>query len=598
MRLLILLTFILYETQCAPSIKPLKILKSLFETQFSAPIVKHPIFETEIYPIENCEDDAKDEIIVELNPELFENNNRPVIVEIENSKTNPHIIPVEIHVENPEANTKINDASANNEEKVEVIPEMNDEESVKKNPEENINVNPEEADKIEKIDENTSEKQPAVTDGINHSKIPHDEISIKEKIKAKIELIRSILKSRHYPTGQVPEISTQDSTYLFEEGDDIHVISTTQQPSTTTEPITTTLKPTTTEEYTTAPDVTTPTMIEVTTMKPVTTTESVSQPPCVQVNNDNACDEVVINIPDNTHRPHKVYLSPTTYQLFFLNCPSPWAPERCFRPNHHYVPNPIYPNKLAATPINLADVGYYGPNFGTYKGVFGVPKVVDFKNNNFNEVGLNRPINPIVRPAQNEGSWNRYTNGNVNPTIPPNYPVSSSVLPQTVMPAQPVSPTSGVLYSTSTPPPTTVYPDEISAPLQRDQQTDLIEPEDQQRAMKTISGNQWTQYSGPVPDLIDAQDYPQQKSRGDILYEPPQDQGDEYTYPMKNRRHVRSNDDEHLFIQNDDVKLFDPPKITPVEIPVNEIETKNESKAEKMVAVKSQSEIVDSAMEE
>lgn len=608
MWLLILLTFILYETQCAPSILPLKILKSILDLKYPTPIVKLPTFETEIFPINNCEDDAKGDIIVELNPQFFENKDKPTIVEIENIDTNPHVIPVEVYEENSEANSKINDG-ANNEKDSGITTKIDVKENVKENPEENINVNSEEDNKAEKNPDPqifsegiTSEVKPVVTDGDNHSQIQHSEMSIKEKIKAKIELIRSKLKSRRYPVEPVPEISTQDSTFLFEE-DDNHDIFTTHQPSTTIEPtitiepITTTLNPIVVGENTFSTEIPVNTVEHITTMKPVTTTESISHPPCVQVNNDNECDDLVITIPNNKHRPHKFYLSPTTYQLFFVNCPLPWAPERCYQPNHQYVPNPIYPNKLAVTPMNLANMEYYGPNYGTYKGSFGLANVMNFNNNNY-EVDMNQPMHPSIMPGQNERSWVDSSIENTNPIVFPSYPTLSSTA-QTEIRVQPVNSDSGVLYSTSTVQPIALSPDEIRVLLPVDRQRNLVKPEDQQRVLKMTPENQWTQYSGPVPDLINTQDNPQQKSRGDISYEP-QDQGDEYTYPMKGRRHVESNDGGHLFVSNDNGRLSNPSEITPVETPVNELQTKDESttaKTEKMVTVKSQSDIGNLAVE-
>lgn len=94
MRLLILLAFILYEMQCAESIKPLKLLKTLIEKHFQPqPATEHEILEQELpilgkgyHLITSHETMEGGGTIVEFNNKLYMADNGPILTDTENGE--------------------------------------------------------------------------------------------------------------------------------------------------------------------------------------------------------------------------------------------------------------------------------------------------------------------------------------------------------------------------------------------------------------------------------------------------------------------------------------------------------------------------------
>ncbi|CAI6346620.1 unnamed protein product [Macrosiphum euphorbiae] len=411
MRLLILLTFILYETQSAPSIKPLTFLKSLISKHLPS-TTEQPLSEEEIYPAYKCEsveDGAIDDSVIEWNRQVFLVNEKPILIEVGNvgqiQKENHNedlIVSPEI---SPEVNCEEN-AEINPELNLEVNPEGHFEENPKFSPEEeHKNVYEKDLNTQWLLGENTSEKLPEINVGTP---------SIKDKIINKINIIKSKLKFKNRLNIPISESVEENNN---------NVGFTSVKPITTLEPITTG-KPTTVHHISTVQPVTTGHQYT-TTVQPFTSThpaisaqyDTTVKPesyniPDVQVNYGIESQEPIVTIPTQNQmplQPQQIYYPDLYYTPWLNNCPPPLSHQICYRQNNYYAQSPKFTNTLNANQFTLYNTPYNTPEYQNQKNNNGLTKVI-----NYIKIDATQRVNPI-KPNQDQ-QWIHYTYDNPKPT--------------------------------------------------------------------------------------------------------------------------------------------------------------------------------------
>ncbi|XP_060877813.1 uncharacterized protein LOC132950396 [Metopolophium dirhodum] len=527
MRLLILLTFILYETQSAPSIKPLKFLKSLISKHLPS-TTEQPLSEEEIYPAYKCEsveEGAIDDSVIEWNRQVFLVNEKPILIEVGNVGQ----IQKENHDEDltvsPEISPEVNcegNAEINPEVNLEINPEGHYEENSKFSPEEeHKNVYEKDLNTQWLLGENTSEKLPEINVGTP---------SIKDKIINKINIIKSKLKFKNRLVIPIAESVEENKN---------SVGFTSIKPITTMEPITTG-KPTTVLHISTVQPITTGHQYT-TTMQPFTSTHPVisaqytttvkpeSYIPDAQINYGIESQEPIVTIPTQNQmplQPQQIYYSDLYYPPWLNNCPPPLSHQICYHQNNYYAQSPKFTNTLNANQFTLDNTPYNTPEYQNQKNNNGLTKVI-----NYIKIDTTQQVNPI-KPNQNQ-QWVHYTYDNPKP-INQN-PISNYYNSPTANPeSQPeiIFPSSNGVDSSSTMQPIVVYTVDASAlPINQVDQTQ--------------SEYNLNQLLGPakVNSNVEGSHYP---LRGDIQFGEDvnpntnydQPEGDSSEYTLKERRNV------------------------------------------------------------
>lgn len=215
LRLLIPLTIILYETQNVQSTtKSLKIIKSLLLKHFH-PITEEPIvIDDTAHATYDCHQTDEGEATPEWNAQsAVLANDEPVLIEIDQDGK----VEVVGSVENVETPT---DTGSGDEKKEEIIPEtipQEEEEVIAiKSPETSNEANPEKVYGTDTntawlLGENTSEKLPVIIDDTTAT--DHHHKSIKEKIREKINLIKSKLEKIKSLSKIKPSVETITEHY-------------------------------------------------------------------------------------------------------------------------------------------------------------------------------------------------------------------------------------------------------------------------------------------------------------------------------------------------------------------------------------------------
>jgi len=535
MRLLILLTFILYETQSAPSIKPLKFLKSLISKHLPS-TTEQPLSEEEIYPAYKCEsveEGAIDDSVIEWNRQVFLVNEKPILIEVGNVGQ----IQKENHNEDLTFSPEIS-PEVNCEGNAEINPEVNLEINSEGHYEENPKFSPEEEHKnlYEKdlntqwlLGENTSEKLPEINVGTP---------SIKDKIINKINIIKSKLKFKNRLVIPISESVEENKN---------NVGFTSVKPITTMGPITTG-KPTTVQHISTVQPVTTGHQYT-TTMQPFTSTHPVISAqytttvkpenyiPDAQINYGIESQEPIVTIPSQNQmplQPQPIYYSDLYYPPWLNNCPPPLSHQICYRQNNYYVQSPKFTNTLNANQFTLDNT----PEYQNQKNNDGLTKVI-----NYIKIDTTQQENPI-KPNQNQ-QWVHYTYDNPKP-INQN-PISYYYNSPTANPeSQPeiIFPSSNGVDSSSTMQPIVVYTiDASELPINQVDQTQSKYNLDQLLGPAKVNSN------------VEGSRYP---LRGDIQFGEDinpntnydQPEGDSSEYTLKERRNV-----DHY---NSDSKLAKP----------------------------------------
>lgn len=311
MRLLILLTFILYETKSAQSFKHLKFLKSLLASKLSAP--EQSNFDEEIYTAHKCElneGSCDDSAIYSANENPIFNNQETIL------SVNPEDYPVNIDVNSDISQEKEYEKDKNTEWLLS----------------DNINVEP------------PSDSIPAsVPDNKNHIDI------IKEKILNKIKIIKSKLQLINRKLKPVLEIIPNESEEAYKENYSTteYIGTSTTECSPNEHAIITASTPTYTEKpiITEDPEIRIikhgyterPTII---TAKPITV-----EPNRVQVNVEDQGPIVsIIPIQNNAALPkNKIFVSP--FALWVNDCPLPPNQQVHYQPNFQYAANPLFATK-------------------------------------------------------------------------------------------------------------------------------------------------------------------------------------------------------------------------------------------------------------
>jgi len=543
MRLLILLTFILYETQSAPSIK---FLKSLISKHLPS-TTQQPLLEEELYPAYKCEsveEGAIDDSVIEWNRQMFLVNEKPILIEVGNVGK----IQKENHNEDltvsPEISPEVNcagNAEINPEVNLEVNPEGHFEENPKLSPgEEHKNVYEKDLNTQWLLGENTRDKLPEFDVGTP---------SIKDKIINKINIIKSKLKFKNRLAIPITE--------LFEENKNNDGF-TSVKPITTLEPITTG-KPTTVQHISTVQPVTTAHQYT-TTMQPFTSTHPVTSAqytttvkpesyiPDVQVNYHIESKEPIVNIPTQNaqmpSQPQQIYYSDLYYPPWLISCPPPLSHQICYRQNNYYAQSPKFTNTLNANQFTLDNTPYNAPEYQNQKNNNGLTKVI-----NYIKIDATQQVNPI-KPNQDQ-QWIHYTYDNPKP-INQN-PISYYYNSPTANPeSQPeiIFPSSNGVDSSSTMEPIVVYTADASIPP--------INQEDQTQTEYNLD-----QLSGPakVNSNVEGSRYP---LRGDIQFGEDvnpntnydQPEGDSSEYTLKERRNVgHYNIDSKLIFQKNNLNV-------------------------------------------
>jgi len=535
MRLLILLTFILYETQSAPSIKPLKFLKSLISKHLPS-TTEQPLSEEEIYPAYKCEsveEGAIDDSVIEWNRQVFLVNEKPILIEVGNVGQ----IQKENHNEDltfsPEISPEVNcegNAEINPEVNLEINSEGHYEENPKFSPEEeHKNVYEKDLNTQWLLGENTSEKLPEINVGTP---------SIKDKIINKINIIKSKLKFKNRLVIPISESVEENKN---------NVGFTSVKPITTMGPITTG-KPTTVQHISTVQPVTTGHQYT-TTMQPFTSTHPVISAqytttvkpenyiPDAQINYGIESQEPIVTIPSQNQvplQPQPIYYSDLYYPPWLNNCPPPLSHQICYRQNNYYVQSPKFTNTLNANQFTLDNT----PEYQNQKNNDGLTKVI-----NYIKIDTTQQENPI-KPNQNQ-QWVHYTYDNPKP-INQN-PISYYYNSPTANPeSQPeiIFPSSNGVDSSSTMQPIVVYTIDASAlPINQVDQTQSEYNLDQLLGPAKVNSN------------VEGSRYP---LRGDIQFGEDinpntnydQPEGDSSEYTLKERRNV-----DHY---NSDSKLAKP----------------------------------------
>lgn len=558
MRLLILLTFILYETQSAPSIQPLKFLKSLISKHLPSTI-EQPLLEEELYPAYKCEsaeEGAIDDSVIEWNRQVFLVNEKPILIEVGN--VGP--IQKENHNEDltvsPENSPEVNCAD-----NAEINPEVNLDVNPEGHFEENLKLSPEEEHKIvyDKdlntqwlLGENTSERLPEINVGTP---------SIKDKIINKINIIKSKLKFKNrlvIPIAELIEENKNNGEF------------TSVQPITTLEPISTG-KPTTVQHISTVQPVTTvhqytTTVQPLTSAHPVisaqhtTTVKPESYIPDVQVNYGIESQEPIVTIPTQNAQmpiqPQQIYYSDLYYPSWLINCPPPLSHQICYRQNNYYAQSSKFTNTLNSNQFTLENTPYNTPYNTLYNTPYNTPEYQNQKNNN----GLTKVINYIkidatpqvnpIKPNQDQ-QWIHYTYDNPKP-INQN-PISYYYNSPTTNPesqSEIIFPISNGVESSSTMEPIVVYTDDTS--LLPINQIDQTQPE---YNLDSLLGPE------KVNSNVESSRYP---LRGDIQfgedvnpntnYDKPE--GDSSEYTLKERRNVgHYNNDSKLVSKKNNLNV-------------------------------------------
>ncbi|XP_026804322.1 uncharacterized protein LOC113547930 [Rhopalosiphum maidis] len=525
MRLLILLTFVLYETQGAPSIKPLTFLKSLISNHFH-PTTEEPILEEEVpaYKCESVEEGALNDAVIEWNRQVFLVNEKPILIEVGNVEPTLNVNHDEEIVINTEINPEVN-CDENDEVNLEVIPK------------ENLGQNPEIENVYEKdintqwlLGENTSERLPEIDVTVGKN-------SIKDKIINKINIIKSKLKFKNRPV--IPIVESVEENKPNEEITSAKSITTlepinTKTPVTTVQYITTVQPVSTTHQYTTTAQPSTSAQ-PITQVQYTSTMKPDSYTPDVQVNGGIESQEPIITIPAQYQvplQPQQIYNSDSRYPLWLNNCPPPMSHQICFHQNPYYAPSPIFANTFNANQFTLDNLPYNVPEHQNQKINNGLTKVI-----NYIKIDATQPVSQI-KPNQDEQQWIRYTYDNSKPIYQnpiPSYYISQAVNPESR--PEIVFPNSDGAYSTSTMQPIIVYSaadDSILPsilPVGQVDQTQatynwepLLEP-------ATVNSNvEGTKYPlrGDIPIGEDL--------NTNINYD--QSEGDSSKYTLKERRHV------------------------------------------------------------
>ncbi|KAF0772655.1 Uncharacterized protein FWK35_00002681 [Aphis craccivora] len=578
MRLLILLTFILYETQCAPSIKPLTFLKSLLSKHLPS-TTEHPLPEEEIYSAYKCEpveEGAIDDAAIDWNRQVFLVNDKPVLIEVGNVQPIQNVNHDEVVAVNPEINPEVN-CDENAEVNLEVITKDQLEQNFELRPEvENKDVYDKDLNTQWLLGENTSERLPEIDVTIGKS-------SIKDKLINKINLIKSKLKFKNrlvipivesieennnnveitsgkpittlepikppsstvqyitttlqYSTTAQPITSTHQYSTTAQPITSTHQYSTTAQPITSTHQYSTTLQPvTSTQQYSTTLQPITSTQQYSTTLQPISTSAQPVQytstvkpdgyTPNVQINGGIESQEPVITIPTQHQIPlqhQQIYNSDSSYPLWLNNCPPPLSNQICFHQIPYYAPSPIYTSALNANQFTLENLPYNTPDRQNKKINNGLTKVI-----NYIKIDATQPVQQI-KPNQDE-QWIRYTYDDSKPVYQnPSYyisqPANSESQPESAFPS------SDDLYSTSTMQPIVVYPVDANniLPVNQIDQTQynwdqLLEP-------ATVNSNdEGSKYTmrGDIPIVEDFNP----NTNYDQL------EADSAKYTLKERRHV------------------------------------------------------------
>ncbi|XP_003244647.1 uncharacterized protein LOC100568832 [Acyrthosiphon pisum] len=527
MRLLILLTFILYETQSAPSIKPLKFLKSLISKHLPS-TTEQPLSEEEIYPAYKCEsveEGAIDDSVIEWNRQVFLVNEKPILIEVGNVGQ----IQKENHDEDltvsPEISPEVNcegNAEINPEVNLEVNPEGHFEENPKFSPEEeHKNAYEKDLNTQWLLGENTSEKLPEINVGTP---------SIKDKIINKINIIKSKLKFKNRLVIPITELVEDNKN---------NVEFTSVNPITTMEPITTG-NPTTVQHISTIQPVTTGHQYT-TTVQPFTSTHpaisaqytTTVKPegyvPDVQVNYGIESQEPIVTIPTQNQmplQPQQIYYSDLYYPPWLTNCPPPLSHQICYRQNNYYAQSPKFTNTLNTNQFNLENTPYNTPEYQNQKNNNGLTKVI-----NYIKIDATQQVNPI-KPNQDQ-QWVHYTYE--NPKHINQNPISYYYNSPTANPEpQPeiIFPSSNGVDPSSTMQPIVVYTVDASAlPINQLDQTQPKYNLDQLLGPAKVNSN------------VEGSRYP---LRGDIQFGEDvnpninydQPEGDNSEYTLKERRNV------------------------------------------------------------
>jgi len=572
MRLLILLTFILYETQSAPSIKPLKFLKTLISKHLSS-TTEQPLLEEEVYPAYKCEsveDDAINDAVIEWNRQVFLVDQKPILIEvgsvgqIQNENNNDDL------TVNPEINSEVNC-----EENAKVNPAGNIEENPKLSPEEHKNVYEKDVNTQWLLGENTSEK-PTET---------YLKPSIKDQIINKINIIKSKLKLKNRLTIPIEELIEENKN---------NVGFTSENPITTLESITTG-KPPTVQHITTFEAITTgkPTTVQhITTVQPVTTAHQYtttvrpeSYTPDVQVKYGVESQEPIVTIPTQNQmplQPQPIYYSDYYYPLWLNNCPPPLSHKICYNQNYYYAPR--FTDTLNENQFTLENTPYNTPVYQNQKMNNGLTKVINYIN-----IDATQPVYS-VKPNQDE-QWIHYTYDDTNPIYqnPISYYISAPAIPE----SQPEIPGNDGVYSTSTMGPIVVYPADDN--IQPINQVDQTQPEynlDQNLGPATVNSNVEVSRTPLRGDIQYGEDV-----NPNVNYDQPEEDNSDYL--LKERRSVGqySNDKNQNSQKNNlnvpfpvsDISLVKPlseqaetltpankieiPAVTETKIPINKIET-------------------------
>ncbi|KAL5245366.1 hypothetical protein ACI65C_012776 [Semiaphis heraclei] len=576
MRLLILLTFILYETQSAPSIQPLKFLKTLISKHLSS-TTEQPLLEEEIYPAYKCEsveDDAINDAVIEWNRQVFLVDQKPILIEvgsvgqIQNGKNNDDL------AVNPKINPEVNC-----EENAEVNPEGNFEENLKLSQEKPKNGYEKDVNTQWLLGENTSEK-PTET---------YLKPSIKDQIINKINIIKSKLKSKNRVSIPIEELIEENKN---------HVGFTSGNPITTLESITTG-KPTTVQHITTVQPVTTTHQYS-TTAQPFTSTQPIisaqysttvkpeGNTPDVQVKYGVESQEPFVTIPTQNQmplQPQPIYYSDYYYPLWLNNCPPPLSHKICYNQNNYYAPSYYqFTDKLNENQFTLENTPYNTPVYQNQKINNGLTKVV-----NYIKIDATQPVYS-VKPNQDE-QWTHYTYDDTNPIYqnPISYYISAPANPE----SQPEISGNDNFYSTSTMEPIVVYP--VDDNVQLINQVDQAQPEynlDHNLAPTTVNSNVEVSRTPLRGDIQYGEDV-----NPNVNYDQPEEDSSDYL--LKERRSVGqyNNDKKHISQKNNlnvpfpvsDISLVKPvsekaetltpankieiPAVTETKIPINKIET-------------------------
>ncbi|XP_025195688.1 uncharacterized protein LOC112594889 [Melanaphis sacchari] len=537
MRLLLLLTFVLYETQCAPSIKPLKFLKSLLSKHFQS-TTEQPLLEEEIYPAYKCdsiEEGAINDAVIEWNRQVFLVNEKPILIEVGNVEPIQNLNRDKDLAVNPEINPEVN-CDENEEVNLEVISE----EDLKQNPElspevKHQNVYEKDLNTEWLFGENTSERLPEIDVTVGVS-------SIKDKIINKINMIKSKLKFKNRPVIPIVELVEENKT-----NQEISSV----RPTTTLEPISIKKQPTTVEYITTVQPVTT-THQYTTTVQPITSTHQYTttvqpgtsaQPiiptqytstvkpdiymPNVQINGGIESQVPIITIPTKYQIPlqqRQIYNSDPRYPLWLNSCPPPLSHQICLSQNSYYATNPIYANTWDANQFTLDNVPYNTPDHQNQKINNGLTKVI-----NYIKIDATQPVNQ-VKPNQDEQRIHYMYDDSVYQNPTPFYYVPQAVNPE----SQPeiVFPSSDDVYSKSTMQPIVVYSsDESILPVNQVDQTQATYNLDQLLEPATVNSYVNDPKSPSRGDIPIGEDFNSNTNYDQL-------EGDSSKYTLKERRHV------------------------------------------------------------